>query len=249
MRGERFKRRLPRFVGLIPDLDDTFYAEDKEFYRIDKKLKGFMYGLIASLMAGNEDVLDYLTRFEKDYGLEGVGSIEDRIKQVLLKIGAKKVTTEEVILDICKTFDLPARYTPKYEEYAFLLDLVIGKDGADLDKLNKAIREVVPAHLEDRVHIHFGRDLVLKSQHGLDSYLIWLCGENLCGDIPYIRTVGKAFETALSIKAGSYDSKNYYGLPSKDFRSADLYGYDPVEIRYIQDVGSIKTYDFGGKDD
>lgn len=249
MRGDRFKRRLPRFVGLIPDLDDTFYAEDKEFYRIDKKLKGFMYGLIASLMAGNEDVLDYLTRFEEDYGLEGVGSIEDRIKQVLLKIGAKKVTTEEVILDICKTFDLPARYTPKYEEYAFLLDLVIGKDGADLDKLNKAIREVVPAHLEDRVNIHFGRDLVLKSQHGLDSYLIWLCGENLCGDIPYIRTVGKAYETDLSIKTGSYDSRNYYGMPSKDFKSADLYGYDPTEIRYIQDVGSVKTYDFGGKDD
>ena len=249
MRGDRFKKRLPKFVGLIPDLDDTFYAEDKEFYRIDKKLKGFMYGLIASLMAGKEDVLGYLTRFEKDYNLEGVGSVEDRIKQVLLKIGAKKVTTEEVILDICKTFGLPARYTPQYEEYAFLLDLVLGEEGADLDKLNKAIREVSPAHLEDRVHIHFGRDLVLKSQHGLDSYLIWLCGENLCGDIPYIRAVGKAYETALSIKAGSYDSKNYYGMPGKDFRSADLYGYDPTEIRYMQDVGSIKTYDFGGKDD
>ena len=249
MRGDRFKKRLPKFVGLIPDLDDTFYAEDKEFYRIDKKLKGFMYGLIASLMAGNEDVLDYLTRFEKDYNLEGAGSVEDRIKQVLLKIGAKKVTTEEVILDICKTFGLPARYTPKYEEYAFLLDLVLGEEGADLDKLNKAIREVAPAHLEDRVHIHFGRDLVLKSQHGLDSYLIRLCGENLCGDVPYIRAVGKAYETALSIKAGSYDSKNYYGMPGKDFKSADLYGYDPTEIRYIQDVGSIKTHDFGGKDD
>lgn len=250
MRGERFKKRLPKFVGLIPDLDDTFYAEDKEFYRIDRKLKGFMYGLIASLMAGAEDdVKDYLARFEKDYGLESVGSIEDRIKQVLLKIGAKKVTTEEVILDICKVFNFPARYTPQYEEYAFLIDLVLGDEGADLDKLHKAIREVSPAHLEDRVHIHFGKNLVFKTQSAIDSYLIWLCGENLCGDIPYIRTVGKAYEADLSIKTGTYDSRNYYGLPSKDFRSADLYGYDPTEIRYVQDFGSIKTYDFGGKDD
>ena len=249
MRGDRFKKRLPKFVGKIPDLDDTFYAEDKEFYRIDRRLKGFMYGLIASLMAGTEDVRDYLERFERDYGLEGVGSIEDRIKEVLLKIGAKKVTTEEVILDICKTFGLPARYTPKYEEYAFLLDLVLTEDGADLDKLNKAIREVVPAHLEDRVHIHFGKNLVFKTQHALDSYLIWLCGENLCGDIPYIRTVGSKVEAKIKAISGSYDAKNYYGMPGKDFKSADLYGYDPVEIRYVQDVGSMKTYDFGGKDD
>ena len=95
----------------------------------------------------------------------------------------------------------------------------------------------------------YQRQVTVKSSAGLDSYLIWLCGENLCGDVPYIRAVGKAYETALSIKAGSYDSKNYYGMPSKDFRSADLYGYDPTEIRYIQDVGSIKTHDFGGKDD
>ena len=99
------------------------------------------------------------------------------------------------------------------------------------------------------VEMLYQRQVTAKSSAGLDSYLIWLCGENLCGDIPYIRAVGKAYETALSIKAGSHDSKNYYGMPGKDFRSADLYGYDPTEIRYIQDVGSIKIYDFGGKDD
>lgn len=249
MRGDRFKKRLPRFVGEIPDLDDTFYAEDKEFYRVDERLRGFTYGLIASLMAGADDVLDYLTRFEKDYGLEGVGSKEDRIKQVLLKIGAKKVTTEEVVLDICKSFKLPARFSPKYEDYAFLLDLVLGDDGVDLEKFQKALREVVPAHLEDRVNIHFGKTLVLKSQHGIDSYLIWLCGENLCGDVPYVRSVGRKIESDIAIKTGSYDSRNYYGMPSRDLKSADLYGYDPVEIRYRQDFGSIKTYDFGGKDD
>lgn len=249
MRGERFKRRLPKFVGKIPDLDDTFYAEDKEFYRIDTRLDQFMYGLIASLMGELANPREFLEKFENDYGLDGSGSIDDRIKEVLLKIGAKKTTTEEIVLDICKAFSLPAIYTEKYREYAFVLDLVISEEGVDLDKLHKAIREVVPAHLEDRVNIHFGRNLAFKTQHALDSYLIWLCGENLCGDIPYIRTVGKAHEVDISIKTGSYDAKNYYGMPSKDFKSADLYGYDETEIRYIQDVGSVKTYNFGGKDD
>lgn len=247
MRGDRFKKRLPKFVGKIPDLDDTFYAEDKEFERIDKRLKGFGYGLIASLLKSEEDALDYLARFEKDYGLEGVGSIEDRIKEVILKIGAKKVTTEDVILDLCKTLGLPARFTPKYDKYGFLLDLILGDGGADLDKLNKAIREVAPAHLEDEVHIHFGKSLVLKSQHGLDAYLIWLCGENLCGDVPYVRSVGRKIEADVVAKTGAFDSRNYYGMPSKDLKSADLYGYDLTEIRYMQDVRSVKTYDFGGK--
>ena len=31
--------------------------------------------------------------------------------------------------------------------------------------------------------------------------------------------------------------------------SADLYGYNPTEFRYIQDVGSVKTYDLGANRD
>lgn len=122
-------------------------------------------------------------------------------------------------------------------------------DGDSPDLPYETLDRIRAAAVRIMIEFIFKKQIKAKTQSAIDSFLIWLCGENLCGDIPYIRTVGKAYEADLSIKTGTYDSRNYYGLPSKDFRSADLYGYDPTEIRYVQDVGSVKTYDFGGKDD
>lgn len=179
MRGDRFKKRLPRFVGLIPDLDDTFYAEDKEFYRIDRRLKGFMYGLIASLMAGNDDVLDYLTRFEKDYGLEGVGSIDDRISQVLAKIGANRVTTEQALLDLCEKFGVEGKFHPSYEDYSFSLELEKIKEKPNFDKLVKAINEIIPAHLDFILNLLLADKLVFKESTKTYLNPFYMTGTNL----------------------------------------------------------------------
>lgn len=249
MRGERFKRRLPSFIGEIVDLDDTFYAEDKEFYRLDDKINQFLYGLTASLMEEIDNPREFLKRFENDYGLTGSGSIDDRIKEVLLKIGAKKTTTEEVVLDICKAFSLPARYTENYKEYAFIIDLVVSEEVVDLDKLHKAIREVVPAHLEDKVNLFFGRLLKLKSQYGVNSYKLWLCGENLCGDIPYVRNVGMRERVEIKALTGLNTSKQYYERAGKDLRSADINDFKPAEIWYIQDISSSRIIKFRGEDE
>lgn len=162
MRGDRFKKRLPSFVGKIPDLDDTFYAEDKEFERIDKRLKGFTYGLIASLLKGEEDALDYLTRFEKDYGLEGVGSIDDRVSAVLAKIGASRVTTEKALLDLCQSFGVEGEFYPDYKEYSFNLDLKKIKEKPNFDKLVKAINEIIPAHLDFILNLMLADKLVFR---------------------------------------------------------------------------------------
>lgn len=162
MRGERFKRRLPKFVGQIPDLDDTFIAEDKEFDRIDKRLEGFLYGLIPSLASGADRSSDYLARFERDYGLEGTGSIDDRISAIIAKIGANRVTTERVILDLCHTFGVEGSYYPDYGKYSFLLELRTRKDFS-LRALEKAIREIIPAHLEMQTQIAVMTDVFYAS--------------------------------------------------------------------------------------
>lgn len=179
MRGDRFKKRLPSFVGKIPDLDDTFYAEDKEFERIDKKLKGFMYGLIASLMAGSDDVLDYLTRFEKDYGLEGVGSIDDRVSAVLAKIGASRVTTEKALLDLCQSFGVEGKFYPDYEEYSFNLDLKKIKEKPNFDKLVKAINEIIPAHLDFILNLMLADKLVFVESTKTYLNPFYMTGNNL----------------------------------------------------------------------
>lgn len=245
MRGDRFKKRLPKYIGQIADMDDTFFAEDKEFYRIEEALDDFLYGLIASLLDKTKNPSKFLKKFEKDYGLESVGEIDDRLKQVLLKIGAKKVTTKEVILEICKAFGLPGVYHEKYKEYAYLLELYIKGGDVDLGKLHEALREVSPAHLEDRVNINFVRALKLKSQAGNDSYKIWLCGEHPCGDIPYPSVIGQLEEIVLKARTGEFDSRNYYGYAGSEFRSGEL--RDRVEgTLYIQNVDRKDTYDFGG---
>lgn len=245
MRGDRFKKRLPKYIGQIADMDDTFFAEDKEFYRIEGALDDFLYGLIASLLDKTKNPSKFLKKFETDYGLESIGEIDDRLKQVLLKIGAKKVTTEEVILDICKAFGLPGVYHEKYKEYAFLLELYIKGGDVDLGKLHAAIREITPAHLEDRVNINFVRDLKLKSQSGNDSYKVWLCGEHPCGDIPHPSVIGQLEEIVLKARTGEFDSRNYYGYAGSEFRSGEL--RDRVEgTLYIQNVDKKDTYDFGG---
>lgn len=179
MRGDRFKKRLPKFVGKIPDLDDTFYAEDKEFYRIDNKLKGFMYGLIASLMAGSDDVFDYLTRFEKDYGLEGVGSIDDRISAVLAKIGASRVTTEKALLDLCRSFGVEGEFYPNYEEYSFNLDLKKIKEKPNFDKLVKAINEIIPAHLDFILSLLIENKIILVESTKTYLNPFYMTGNNL----------------------------------------------------------------------
>lgn len=103
------------------------------------------------------------------------------------------------------------------------------------------------AAIRTMIELFYQKQVTVKSSGGLDAYLIWLCGENLCGDVPYVRSVGRKIEADVVAKTGAFDSRNYYGMPSKDLRSADLYGYDLTEIRYMQDVRSVKTYDFGGK--
>ena len=248
MRGDRFKKRLPKYIGQIADMDDTFFAEDKEFYRIEEALDDFLYGLIASLLDKTKNPSNFLKKFETDYGLESIGEIDDRLKQVLLKIGAKKVTTEEVILDICKAFGLPGVYHEKYKEYAFLLELYIKGGDVDLGKLHAAIREVTPAHLEDRVNINFVRDLKLKSQSGNDSYKVWLCGEHPCGDIPYTYAIGQGSYIDLKAKSGLYNSENYYGYAPKGGLII-MRDDKNREFRYVQDMSSDRRINFGGKDD
>ena len=182
MRGDRFKKRLPSFVGKIPDLDDTFFAEDKEFERIDKRLKGFGYGLIASLLKGEDGVLDYLARFEKDYGLEGVGSIDDRISAILAKIGASRVTTEKALLDLCQSFGVEGEFYPDYGFYRFLLELRTRRD-FNFKSLEKMVREIIPAHLELKTQVAVLTDVkfsvasisgeeIVISQPALDDLII-----------------------------------------------------------------------------
>lgn len=246
MRGDRFKRRLPKFIGQISDLDDTFYAEDKEFELIDRLIDDFEHSQSVSGIAKSANPDYFLRKLEIDYGLDHKGTTKERIDKILLKMRAKRTTTEEVILEICESFGAPGVYTEKYKEYAFLLNLFVNGD-IDLGALQESIREIAPAHLEDRVNITFAKLLKLVTQAGDASTLLWLCGEHPCGDIPYPYAVGQIEPIMVKAKTGNFDSKNYYGYPGQDVKAGELRrDTKDVEVRYVQNFAREEVYDFGG---
>lgn len=245
MRGERFEKRLPRFIGKISDLHDTFVAEDKEFDRIDQFLTDFTYGLYVTSLEKTSNPDYFLRRLEKDYGLESTGTIKERITAVLIKIQGKKTTTEEVILDICAAYGCPGKYYERYREYGYVVE-VYANHGADMGKMIDSLREVTPAHLRIDIHLNFVMALKAKTRYGDNHYLVRLCGENLCGDIPYIRTVGRPEKINLKARTGQYDGKNYYGYTSDGYKAGELRDKSEAGLRYLQNTNiDGKIYDFG----
>lgn len=234
MRGDRFKRRLPKYIGNISDMDDTFYAEDKEFDLVDRLIDDFDNSQSLQSILDTSDPEYYLRRLEDDYGLDHKGELRDRVARILLKMKAKRTTTEEVVLEICQSLGFPAKYEEYYREYSFLLELYVNGE-LDMEKLLDALMEVTPAHLLINMNLNFARDLALQTRSGDDSYLMYLCGEHPCGDIPYPWAVGKVFSAEASIKTSTFDSKNYYPLAGDGYRANEP-GRGNVDIGGGKDV-------------
>ena len=245
MRGDRFKRRLPAFIGQISDLDDTFYAEDKEFELIDRLIDDFENSQSISGIAKASDPDYFLRKLEVDYGLDHKGTTKERIDKILLKMRAKRTTTEEVILEICESFGVPGVYTEKYREYAFLLNLYVNGD-IDLGELQASIREVAPAHLEDRVNMTFARLVKAQTQAGIANVKVWLCGEHNCGEIPYNYTVGQAEIIGVKVRTSRFDSENNYGYAGEGYRAGELRNDYDDRLYLVQDMSSDINIDFGG---
>lgn len=247
MRGDRFKRRLPKFIGQISDLDDTFYAEDREFDLIDKLIDDFEHSQSVSGIAKAANPDYFLRKLETDYGLDHKGTTKERIARILLKMRAKRTTTEEVVLEICQSLGFPAKYEQKYREYGFLLDLYVNGD-LDMDVLIKELMEVTPAHLWIDINMTFARVMKLQTRSGDSSFLMWLCGEHPCGDIPYPYTIAEPYYVGIKARSGSYDANNYYGNAGEGYRSGELRDYDEPSYLYVQNFKDEDIYDFGGDD-
>lgn len=247
MRGDRFKRRLPKFIGQISDLDDTFYAEDKEFELIDRLIDDFEHSQSVSGIAKAANPDYFLRKLETDYGLDHKGTTEERIARILLKMRAKRTTTEEVVLEICQSLGFPAQYEQKYREYGFLLDLYINGD-LDMDALIRELMEVTPAHLWIDLNMTFARVMKLQTRSGDSSFLMWLCGEHPCGDIPYPYTVTEPYYVSIGAKTGNYDANNYYGNAGDGYKAGELRDFEESSYIYVQNFDAENRIDFGGDD-
>lgn len=93
----------------------------------------------------------------------------------------------------------------------------------------------------------YATELKLESRSGDSSYLIYLCGEHPCGDIPYPWAIGEPINIGIGLKTGEHDSRNYYGYPGKEHKAGELRrDTKDVEVRYVQNFNRKEIYDFGG---
>ncbi|NLY20138.1 MAG: hypothetical protein GXZ08_02490 [Tissierellia bacterium] len=149
MFGDRFKVRLPKFIGQIPDMNDLFIAEDREFMKIEDELKEFSKSMIINNLGELKNPIPVIYRYEDIFGLSHASelSIQDRINRIIIKLLKKETTNEEAILRMVRLFDGDPGYIRDYENYSFTLKVKSKLEGDAKRILNNAISEIVPAHL------------------------------------------------------------------------------------------------------
>lgn len=240
--GDRFKRRLPKFVGRIGDMSDLFQAEDKEFDVIDQLIFDFSQAMhIANLKKTSEPDY-YISKLERDYALPSTGSIDERIARIILKMRGLGTTNAKAIVDLCKMFGYVVLFKPRYSEYCFELIFV------DPEKLKadvfEAIDEIKPAHLGYYLRTLFYRELIAETREDHLTYPIFLCGERKCGTIPEDKFIGTRHTTALGIKVGLGQHRDYYGYTNGGHRAGELRAEKEEEIIYMQDLKSEAAFTF-----
>lgn len=240
-RGDRFKRRLPPFIGRIPDFEDLFIAEDIEFERVDELLKDMGYSLNAHTIPRMKNPQGDLERYEKDYGLVKKGALEDRAQAILRKIRLQSPTTKEAVLNICKSYGFEGAFEERYKEYGFTVWILNPKDFDG--SLITAINEAKPAHLAFIIGVCLLKDLRFTTYSGDYIFSSYLCGEELCGDIPWeIKADNKVY--TIKAETGVYHGHNDYPMPGDYHYAGEVYDDKVDETIFMQDFDSKDTYRF-----
>lgn len=92
----------------------------------------------------------------------------------------------------------------------------------------------------------YARKMLIETSYGDNSFVQYLCGENLCGDVPYRYAQIQPYYAGMRVKTETYDARNYYGRTGDKYRSGQLRDYEEDKYIYVQDFGSENNVDFGG---
>lgn len=147
--GDRFKKYLPKFIGLIPDFDDLFRAEDKEFYLLDEAIDQMVKnGYIADGV--DSKTLDRLSDIYKVYGDK-----KSRIERIWIKKNSNVPTTELRLREVADRLvgkspgaDGEAYFLEvRNPEYLVYFKLILNYTDVSPEVFFNEIRLILPAHL------------------------------------------------------------------------------------------------------
>lgn len=150
------QRQLPYVVNNIQDLRDLFNSEQKEFDLLDETIdyiikSAFLNDLIQ-LKESGYDIEKTLEKWEFIYGIKSNKNQteEDRVALILAKLKMQQTTTEQVILDICKSFKKEVYFEEDYKNYSFILGLALSGKPINSSML-RTIDKSKPAHLNYKI--------------------------------------------------------------------------------------------------
>lgn len=207
MRGDRFKTRLPNFIGKISDMNDLFIAEDREFEKIDYLLMDFINALFVEGIKNIENPEYFLRRLEKEYGIDSLGNVDERVAKILLKMRGARTTTVDVILEICNLFGYRVDFIERYSEYGFTLDFhgTIKFNGRVLE----SIEVVKPAHLDFDIRFIFHESFIYKDKTDTYTNKLYPVGHfHQCGTIYNYQYTGKKVTSNIKLPNVSTNKAN-----------------------------------------
>ena len=220
-------------------------SEDTEFDIVSYRLlKTFCDRFILTATS------DGLSRYEKILGIDpGKKSLDERRREVFFLWNKQIRYTDRSMRAMLDVLLGKSNYRMflYYNEYGIEIEVFVGKSYKADGSLYKIVRQIIPANLDISIKYGFVSGLVLKTQYGDYTYPPYLCGEELCGDIPWeIKADNKVFK--LRVRTENYNSNNYYALPSDDLPTGVEFEDLVDETIFIQDFSSKDIYEFKDKE-
>lgn len=189
---------------------------------------------------------DYgLRRYEAILNLDSDGTMEERRRRVFIAWNRQIVYTHrslEAMLSVILG-DGNFKINLSYNEYE--VEFIVRVTAPlDLVTLSKELRLITPANLGLHVRLVYERYIVIETREDHMTYPIFLCGERKCGTIPEDKFIGTRHTTALGIKIGLGQHRDYYGYTNGGHRAGELRADKEEEIIYMQDLKSDTAFTF-----
>lgn len=159
-----------------------------------------------------------------------------------------KQTTEQVVQDLLNGYtsqkSLAALEKGQDQDtYKIFLGALDDKENFRLDLIVGMLKKVLPAHLAFSLEVGMIKDLRLTTYYGDFTFSSYLCGEELCGDIPWeIKADNKVY--TIKAETGVYHGHNDYPMPGDYHYAGEVYDDKVDETIFMQDFDSKDTYSF-----
>ena len=232
-------------IGKTPEFRNFFHSEDLEFDEAWEKANfikeaGFIFTADPSSIEYWEKMLD----------LPHEGDLEDRQRKVYVEWNKRIIWTHRTLIDWLDLNVGRKEYILElfYNDYGVMIDVFITKD-RDTTWLYTKLRRIIPANLTIEIRVSFASRLELQTRSGDYGYPLYMCGEEICGDIPYPYFEAEATRVKLNLNTAVDDAKNPFALPGTGIKVGVVNDNEVEEILYMSDFNSEDVYSFEGSED